>query len=108
VRAAILMLAMVACSHSAGSDAGASVYVNPDCPVYFSPGCPGISCDGGPCPCPPYNCEPLPKECSGNPTCDCVRCASNTCDCTGGGGADCYYDDAGDAAGTFTVSCVNP
>jgi hypothetical protein len=121
IAGAVLVASIVACS-SSGKGGAAATYVSPTCPVDFNPGAPG-SCnpfiDAGPGSCanppPSSSCQPLPKECVNNPTCDCIACSDSTCgSCIkqgdgqysdgGGGGATCSYDSA---SGTFTLTCIN-
>ena len=93
-----------ACSPSSAGPADAGPYVNPDCGVFFSAGCPGapvpFGFDAG---CSPYACMALPATCAQDVSCDCVQCL--LCACSGGGGVECTFDRD---AGTFRVSCVNP
>lgn len=106
------LVAAFAVIGSALACSSSSVHVSSTCPMSFSHGIPGVDAGiAGPI---EYSCEPLPKQCTSNPTCDCIACNSACQACTsqgngqysdgGGGGATCSYDSA---LGTFTVECIN-
>ena len=104
--ALVVVAGVAACSSSS-----ADVHVSSTCPMSFNPGAPGV--DAGQ-PAPTFSCQPLPKQCTSDPSCDCIACNSDCGACVsqgngqysdgGGGGATCSYDST---SGTFTVECIN-